>query len=413
MPNETELQGGTALETPTGPGTGAVEVDVASGSPPDVRPPTLPTVSAESVIGLDEGETPKSVLDRAAQRMRDQQPNNPLNLVRDPETGRFVRPKPKAAAAPTKPAPVKPVPAAVKPPASAAAAAPKPAAPPAQEPKKIKVGDNEYTEAELAKLLEKGNTPQPAPQPAPQPQAAPQPQGPSAGQIKAAEDKFVAEMAKTFQGGIGTEAELEAILTGGKEGLEAFNNVIRNVAARAILETRKSIYPDFEGHLHNLYSALEPLHAQQFELERYATEQAFVSQFPEYTGEDLQLARTVAEELLARFPEQINRMSREQFIAEVDKQTDRLKQGEWSRYRREGDPESWKDYVRAKKAAAAVPPATTAQQPMAGPQSQPAPAPAPAPAPKPKPPGANSPGVPGTGQTARSKHSAIAASLQD
>lgn len=405
MPNNTELQGGTALETPSlDAGTGAVQVDVASGTPPDVRPPTLPTVSVESVIGLDEGETPRSILDHAAKRMRDQQPNNPLsNLERDPHTGRFIPAKAKAA--PTKPA----AQAAAKP-GTPAPTTPTPPAP--EAPKKIKVGDKEYTEAELRTLLEKKPDPaSPAPQPAPTPQQQPAPAGPTPEQIKAAEDRFVGDMAKGFQLSL-QEGDLEAVLVGGKEGVEAFSNILRNVAARAILETRKSVYPDFEQHFANLYSALEPLHAQQFELERYATEQAFVSQFPEYSGEDLQLARSVAEELLARYPQQVNSMTREQFVAEVDRQTSNLKQKEWSRYRREGDPESWKEYVRAQKAKAAP----ASGQPMAGPQTQPQAAPAtpPAvPAPRPKPPAGNSPGVPGASRTARSQHASIAATLLD
>lgn len=408
MPDPTELNPGTDLSTTeVSPGTGAVEVDVASGAVPSVTPPTLPDVSAKSVLGLEDDETPKSVLELAAKKLQSQQPKSGLELPRDPNTGKFIRPsaaKPKAVAAkPATPKPEAPAPAAAAPTPKPAqpAPAPKPAA-----PAKIKVGDKEYTEDELKALLTKqpAPTPQPAPQPAAQPQ---QPRGPTPEEIQAAEKKFIDGLAAGISVSV-SEPELEAILVGGPEGAAALGNLLKSVVARTVLETRKSVIPEFDEHLQNIYGMVSPLANQSVELEKYATEQAFLTNHPEY-ADDVEFARRVAETLLATYPQQVGQMTREQFIAEVDRQASNIKQEEYKRWRREGDPENWKEYAKARRAAAAAQPQG---QPAPVPAAQPAAAPASQP-PRPKPPTSNPPGIPGGALNSRSRHAAIAATLQD
>jgi hypothetical protein len=132
-------------------------------------------------------------------------------------------------------------------------------------------------------------------------------------------------------------------------------------------------------------SGLMPLQQQQHEIERVATEAAFRQQFPEYGPSQLETARLVAEELLARHGDTVRNWTREQFLTEVERQSNALLEQEFVRWN--PGKTDWKAAVRAAQAAApATPPATPpAPAPAAAPATPPA-----APA-RPRPPAGNSP----------------------
>jgi hypothetical protein len=363
--------------------TGITTIEQAEASvPPSSSTP--PSISAKDALGLD--ESPRESLKRENEKVSAQVPKE--TMPRD-ETGRFVKPGKKPVEAP-KPA-AKP---AEKAPAAGAAPAPtskpiEPAKP--AEPAKIKIGDKEYTADEIAKLLETQK--QPA-QPAPQPQRAPEAparKDPTPEEIAALENDFLTQLSTGIPDVQLSEETLEKILVGGKEGIETLNGVLKSVAARSILEARKSIYAELNPVMAQISQQVAPLIQNNQDLERHATESAFVAKFPEYRGEHLDTARMVALQLVEKYPQQVMQMNREQFIAEVDRQTDRLIGDEFKRWY-PSYTGTWKDWAKESKA-----PPQTPSGPMASPTqaAPPAAATPPKPAPKPmaKPPAANSPGA--------------------
>ena len=340
-----------------------------------------PTISAKDALGLE--SSPRELLKSEQEKVDKQVPQD--KAPRD-DAGRFTKPgkKPAAPAKPAQPAAPKP---AEAPAAPAQPAAAKPAEPPAQ-PAKIKIGDKEYTADEIAGILaqqKQAPSAQPPAQPAPQP---PKEQTPE--EIAALEDQFINQFAATLADANLSEEGLESILVGGKQGVAALQNLLKGTAARAVLEARKSIYSELNPTLQNLARNISPLVENNQQLERHATEAAFVTAFPEYSGEHLNTARYVAEQLIAQFPQQVSQMTREQFLNEVNRQSDRIIGDEFKRWYPSYQG-TWRDWAKTQKAPG-VPAAAPAAAPMAAP-NKPAPAPASTPKPSVRPPAANSPGA--------------------
>ena len=356
-----------------------------------------PTVPA-SALGL---ESPKDFLEKAASKVRDRLPKPsvppPKDFSkdlppRDATTGKF---QPKAAPKPA--APVEPAPAPeVKPPAPAA-------------PAKIKVGGKEYSESELEALLNKPAAPAPASlQQKPEP--PPAPKGPTPEELAAtakAEAAYLQELTEKSTPGL-TEAEVDNILIGGAEGAARLNAALAKVAAKTRLETEKQVYASVNKQLDALHAVLAPMIQQSAELERITLAQTFVQRWPEYEG-NIDMAKAVAEELAARYPDQTRAMSRDQFLQEVERQTDQIAQNDFKRWNPQYQG-TWKDYVKAQKAAVAAPsPPALAPAPVIPPQVIPTPKPR---LPTPKPPATNSPGASTSGLTPNFQR-AVAASLLD
>lgn len=406
----------TAASTPT-----VAEVDITAPNPiPQISEPVVaPRVPASAVVDFGEGETAKDVLKRAAEKIEKNAPPKtvPAPTISQPrdDQGRFKAGKqdgkPTALAA-----------AKDKTPTQQPVAAPAPAqassAPKAESaaPEKIKIGGKEYSVADLEKVLsEKESKPaepvaaKPAPVSAQPPVQEPEKKGPTAEEIAASEARFIQETAAKIQTDVDT-GKLEAILVGGEEGAKALASVLQSVAARAVLETRKGIYGELNPHLSRLQAQLSPLLSNQRELERISMEQAFVSKFPEY-GEHLDDARTVAQLLIEKYPSEVEQMSREEFITEVERQTNQILQSNFSRWNKTG---TWKEF---KKAASAPAPAqtphvqTTPAQPAQPAVQQPA-APAAPSKPAVRAPSSNSPGTL-VGGKPKDWHRGVAASLTD
>jgi hypothetical protein len=396
MPEETKIDVGTA---------------VSSGVVPDA-PSTASTltttVPASKVIGLDPGETVKGALKAADDRMKAQQPKRTVDIPRD-EVGRFTKPAAKPAAPAAKPAEPKPAE-----PATPAAPTAKPAEP--EPPKKIKIGGKEYTPEELEKLLEPKPAAPAAPAPkAPEPAketAAPKADAPSPEQIAEAESRFVNDVAARMPVTV-ADTQLEGILVGGKEGAEALTKLLQSTTARAILEARKSIFEDLNPHLAQIHERIQPILQESEALQVTATEQLFLSKYPEYQ-DFLDDARLVAKTLVQQYPKEVQAMSREQFVAEVERQLDRIKQAEFQRWKQPTFTGTWKDWHKASKAAPATPTPAAPEAPAATPPATPTPAAAPAAPAKPtvRPPAANSPGTLVGGKTLDWQKS-TARSLQD
>lgn len=343
-----------------------------------------PNVPASAILDDDDPKDPTEFLNQQVDKIKGQQPKRTADLPPRDGAGRFTKADEKAeekAEKPTAPEPQAPD--------------PNPATPTAPTPPaKIKIGDKEYTQEELAALLKKAEQPEPSakpvePQPA-QPTAPQQPQtpAPTPEQIAKAEEEFTAQLVEKHAANIGVDAvSLEQILMGGEEGAAALTKLLQNVVARTILETRKNVYPELRERFEEVVQAITPLQQNYEMLERHATEQAFLSQYPEY-ADDLDTPRQVAEALLQRYPNEVRQMTREQFITEVERQTNLIKERSFKQWNPQFQG-TWKDYVKAQKAQKAAPETTA---PPAAPTPSPAPTPPPPAKPTVKPPGANSPG---------------------
>lgn len=374
-------------------------------------PPVAPVrVPATSLMDLNEGETPASVIDGETAKIKDRA--KLTNLPPRDDRGRFKTPEEKAAekaenerkkAAPAAPATPAAKPAAVPDPVKAAEAA-KAATPPADD--KITIGGKAYTKAELEAALAAKEKPAPTPAPA-APAAKPDgaPAGPTPEQIREANARFVADISEKIDFDI-PEAQLETILVGGKEGAAALKGLLKQVAAHAVLSTRAQVAEELNPHLANIYGRLDPLVSGSVELEKVATEQAFVAQYPDLAEAGLEDARWVAEQLVEKYPEQVRQMSRADFIAEVARQTDQLKETEFKRWNPKFQG-TWRDWFKAQK----EPPPAPAAIPTPAPTPAPAPEP-PKPAVRPKPPAANPPSS-GGGFRSPDWQKATASSLRD
>lgn len=368
------------------PTDGGGGISDAAPAIPSVSLPTRQIVSAADALGLDEPSS--NALGAEFDR-------NKKNLP--PETAGL--PKPEPAAKP--PAAKKPAKPAAEPKATAAKAEPaKPAEPkkpetPAApaEPKKIKIGGKEYTEEELAKILD---GPKPAPQAEPAKPAAPTPEPPkppSAEEIAQAESKWVQQQAEAFSVDL-TPEQLESVLGGGEDGVKALKSIVATNSARAILQARKQIFEEVNRtlvpDLASLHQALNPLVENQQQLTAYTTEQLFASKHPAFK-EHIDVARSIGQTLMQKYPDQVRQMDQQGFIDEVARQTDKYLTEQYNRFRQPADRvESWAKHYAEEQAKAAQPaPPTPAP---AAPTPEPTPEPAPA-APPVLPPGANPPAV--------------------
>ena len=372
-----QVAAAAAAQSTTESGIETMEQVMAPPSPPS------PTISAKDALGLD--ESPRESLKDEQKKLEQKGPKE--TMPRD-ENGRFVNPK-KGAKAPAAPA----APKVTEPAKASEPAKPAPAPEPAKpaSPPKVKIGDKEYTTEELAKILEQRAQPQQAP--APKQEAPPAPKEPTPEELAQMEADFIAKCAADIADAPITEEALEKVLVGGKEGVAALQGLLKHVAARSILEARKSIYGEMNPVLQQFAQQVTPLIQSNQQLEVHATEVAFTHKYPEYSGENLNTARYVAQELARQFPQQVSQMTREQFIDEVNRQADKIISDEFKRWY-PGYSGTWREWQQAQKAqqaapAAAAPVATPAPAPKAA-----APAANPAPAKKPAaPPAANSPGA--------------------
>lgn len=268
-----------------------------------------------------------------------------------------------AATAPTAPEAPEVVPAAQRVPESGTKITPE------TKPEKIKVGGKDYTLAELEAAM---NQPPPAPV-QPQPQAQPQPpqQQPQAApqptpeQIAAKEQAFIETMSAQLDAPL-TEEQIDTLLSGGKDAVELLTSVRKRDMATAILQARKQLADGFNPLLKQIYDQLIPLSENHQQLTRYSVEQAFFAKHKDFATHS-ETARNVAEELVKRFPEEVRKLSTDQFIDEVARQTDQILASEHLRWFPQGGG-NW-------RAGAAVPLPAGAAAPQPPPPAAPPAAP--------------------------------------
>jgi hypothetical protein len=369
--------------------------EINNGAAAAAGTPELPvveriTVPAATALGLD--EAPGASLERQAAAMRSNNPDDAANAAAVA----------KPAAKPDETPAVKPDEAAAKPAETPAAKPDEAAAKPAETPVKVKIGGKEYTQEELEKALaakaQAATVAEPAAQPA---EAAPKPPTPE--EVEKAEAEWCVNFAKESKLKLApTTEEMETILSGGEDSAKLLAQKFSEVAAKAVLLARKSIYNDLNPTLNQIQQNLTPLLTSNAEVSRVAAEQVFFNSHPDLK-EHAATARSVADALLARYPAECQKMSPEQLMNEVARQTDRILQDEYKRW----NPTATNTWRDARKAAAPAP--APAAKPAA-----PAPAAA-APAAKPAvaAPASNSPAASPASGGGKSWHQSTASSLRD
>jgi hypothetical protein len=288
----------------------------------------------------------------------------------------------------------------------AADAAAKAAAP----EEKIKVGGKEFTKAELEKALaDRAAAPAPA---APAPTAVvPAPKPPTPEEIATQEaawcEKFVTDEKLSVPI---SEKEMETILAGDKDGVTLLQSKLNNVVAKAVMLARKSIYNELNPVIGSLQSNLSPVLQNAQQVEAAAAEHQFFTAYPDFKVH-AETVRRVGTALFERFPQELAKMTREQILAEVAAQSDRIIQAECERY---NPGKNWRQLQAAPAADPAKAAADKAAADAAATKAaaDAAAAKAAAPTSTIKPPGANSPAATGTsGAADPSWHKKTASSL--
>lgn len=240
---------------------------------------------------------------------------------------------------------------------SGSAITPEPVAPVVAAPAKIKVGGKEYTEAELeAKLAEPAATSAPAVAPAPAVAAKPAPKQLTAEEVQAKEAAYVSALSAQIEAPM-TEQEIDTILAGGPEAVAAMGAVRKRDMATAILHARKGIAEGFNPLLEKIYNDIAPLLQQQQQLAHYRIEQQFVAKYAEFQPHK-QTCDQVAAELVKRYPAEIQKLTADQFIDEVARQTDLILTSEHKRWFPNGSG-NWRQ-GQTVPVAPVVPPAAAA-----------------------------------------------------
>lgn len=239
--------------------------------------------------------------------------------------------------------------------------APAPAATaPVAEPQKVKIGEKEFTAEQLAAQLKeleelkaRAAAPSPEPEPEPEPAAAAAPEV-TPEQIAQREKDFLKSTVEALDAPL-TEQEVDTLLAGGAEAVKLLQSIRKQDMARAILEARKGIAAGLNPVMQSLFSNISPLVQHHEQLRAQLVEQHFLSKHGDFAP-FVDKARSVAQELWKRFPQQVSKMSADQFCAEVARQTGTILDREWKSFH-PNDSTSWRDVA---KAAAATPAAAAA-----------------------------------------------------
>lgn len=365
----------TAAPKPSASSTTSPPRDKETGKfTPKPTPPPLPvknkqTVSAQKALGLK--ESPSKTAASVAKDLRASFRKEAVMLPEDSSNAATVAEttsEPHESASPADSSPSAPV------------ATPEVPNTPAQ-PSKVKIGDKEFSVEELeAALREKEEldrklaaAQQQQTQPQPQPPAPPAPPAPTAEEIAQKEAEWIAATANQFNADI-SEQDLEAILNGGPDAVKTFKAIRQRDMASAVLHARKGIAEALNPILERVFNSLQPVIEQHDQVQRYTVTQQFVAKHKDFEPH-IDLATQVAEKLMEQYPAEVKKMSTDQFLDEVARQTDSILTREWNRFKQPG---TWRD-AHKKPATAPAPVSSQPQQPPAAPAAVQTPTAPPAP----------------------------------
>lgn len=352
-----------------------------------------PTVSAAKALGLPEAPS-KTIKDDTAKYRKDHK--------LDPIPGKKTEEKKETSPASRTGEPAAPVPPKKEEKAAAAAKLEAPAA----KPEVAKPSPEVETLQKQIKTL----TDQIAAISAPKPEAPkaaapvdPEAQKRAEAEIRQKRLAFVETTAKGLEIPALTEAEMDEILEGGKPAIAKFEEIRRRDLAHAIMTTREGIYNELNPVLEQTFQriqALQPALDEHMNWQRVRVEESFKTAYP-YMVPHMALAKQVAASLMKQFPEQVSKLSQEDFFKELERQTIEVGKTLGVNISRE-----------QAAAIAAAPAAPEAPKPaVAAPVVPPVASPAPVVVPTPKPPAATVPAAVGQQKASSSFAKTVAASL--
>ena len=196
--------------------------------------------------------------------------------------------------------------------------------PPPVATEKVKLGEKEYTTAELAKIVQERETAaaeeakriaaeKTKVEAAKQPEPKPEEKTPEAEQaeIKERDKEFITKLAEginlsDYGIDITNEETLDQILSGGATGLKTFTDTLAKAIAAAELRSRRF----FAESANPLFARLQPLIEKDQQVQQYVRDNQFANQFPEIKShpkglEESKYVREVLEGKYGRFKELI------------------------------------------------------------------------------------------------------------
>lgn len=192
-----------------------------------------------------------------------------------------------------------------------AGAKPKPDVPPLGTEKKLKVGDKEYTEAELKAALEG--------------KAKPEEKKAEPAKVETAEEKaareqdtkkqeqtWLEETARNLEAPPVTEKEIDTILMGGKEAVEALQSIRKRDMAHTLLGARKDIFEQLKPVI-NAVDEMNQRHAQAEDTRMFNEMISGHAELTEYRD----LVNQHAHALVEAHPEEVAKMTEKQFNDKV------------------------------------------------------------------------------------------------
>lgn len=237
-----------------------------------------------------------------------------------------------------------------------------------RNPPTIKIGDKVYTEAEIQALELKANTPAPGLAPEPAAPAAEAPIAPIAdkGAVTQTPEEQIAARKKVEEIYVArhiaeselpdlTAEDLDVMYGGGEAAAAKFNEVRKRdgalIAKKIAAEMTDLLNPVFQ----QFEQEMTPLVRREQQIVEYQVRQEFATAYPDMAphAKDCEY---VARELIRLYPAQVDAMSREKFLKEVNDQTEQLLNQRVSSL----GFKNWRDVPKPGAPAAPVPPVVAA-----------------------------------------------------
>jgi hypothetical protein len=310
------MAGKAGIEAPEKP----ADEEPLPGEGEGLEAEAAPAEGEEGAAAEEKVEAPAEGEEGAAAEEAPAKPAAPAK----PKAGEKPAAKPTAKpAVPAKPGAKPAVPA--KPAVAAAPVKPVvPAKPAAPAEEKIKLGDKEYTKAELEALVAAGKPPVVAPKPEEKPAPTPAEIEAQRAEVRRKDREWVKTNSVALDVPEIPEETMDVILGGGKKGIEALNNVLRETSANALLAARKSIFQEVGPILEELRQAQAPL----LEAQRQAADDrewnVFAEKFPDL-AEDRDLVENASAVLVEKQADRLRGLTMEQFQDEVAAQVHTFK----------------------------------------------------------------------------------------
>lgn len=262
-------------------------------------------LSARAALGLP--ENPSNVVKGMAKELKARVDQTSIKLP--PKAAPTPEAAPETPETPETPTEIAPV-AKEEPKAQQAPETPEPKQQAAPVEDKITIDGKEYTKQELAEMLKAKEAPKPE---TPEPKAQQQQQRQQAQAVEPPVEELERQyMEDAIPRYSMTEEEIDTMLSGGPEAVEQ----VAKILAKTELNTRKWMEQQLNPIFEQIHAQIAPVAEQYAQVQQYQQEAAFKAAHPDLATRT-DLVRTVAQGLMSKFPNEVARMTPEQFHNEV------------------------------------------------------------------------------------------------